>query len=957
MSGFGGAVKLTGESEYKKALKEITRNLREVSSEMKVVTATFGKNDKSVQGLTAKQAALNLQLREQRSRLSNLESEYKLMSDRFVEQTQKHNALIATYTKEKSELERIGNTLGTTSKEYLEQEKVVEALEKQVNDSTKAQEYNEKSMSDMRIEINKAQADVNKTTNELGRMETQLNEAKDAENRLGSASGQLASKISDQENKVASLKEEYKNAVLQYGKNSSEAQKLATKIETLSGELAENKRQMKDADSAADALDKSLDEISESADKANGGFSVFKGTLANLVSQGIQKVSGAITGQMDAAISRVDTIHSFEKTMKALGFTEDEVAASMDKLKGGIEGLPTTLPQVVSMQQQYTALTGDVDKATALTLALNDATVASGKGQEEAARAAEHWYTMLASGKPELDNWKEANTIMPAQMKQLAQSILGTTATSQDLFKAWQSGEVSTEQIMDALINLDQKGGKGFQSFAKQAKDGSSGIETSMTNVKTAITNGLAQLIEEVGYDNIVKGFDSVKEAIKTIIPYVVDFAKKFINALKWLKDNGTVIQAVLTGLGVAIGGLIALEVITNMSKYVKLVKAWAAETKIVTAAQWLLNAAMSANPIGLIVVAVLALVAAFVVLWNKSETFREFWKGLWENVKEIAGVVIEAIKGFFTTAWDTIKNVWSVAVGVFQGIWDGIKAVFSTVVDFFTSIFSTAWNAIQTVWSVVVTFFQGIWDGIKAVFSTVIGFYKNAFTGAWNAITSVWNKAKGFFQGVWTNIRKIFASVATWFGARFKEAWNAIKRPFAAVGSFFGGIWSTIRSKFQDIGQRLGDTIGGAFKKAINAVLRTVENVINAPVRAINGLIGIINDLGFSFGYLNEIYLPRLSKGGVLKKGQVGLLEGDGAEAVVPLEQNTKWIRRVADEMRLSLANGQGNTLSNNTGSFNGDQITVNVYGSQGMDVNTLAIAVEQRLARVQRQKQEVWA
>jgi phage-related minor tail protein len=325
----------------------------------------------------------------------------------------------------------------------------------------------------------------------------------------------------------------------------------------------------------------------------------------------------------------------------------------------------------------------------------------------------------------------------------------------------------------------------------------------------------------------------------------------------------------------------------------------------------------MSANPIGLVIAAVLALVAAFVILWNKSETFREFWKGLWEKIKEVAGVVLEAITGFFSAAWDKIKEVWSV----------------------------------------VTEFFLGVWNGIKAVFSTVIGFYKNIFTGAFNGVKAIWNKAKGFFQGIWLGIRKVFASVASWFGARFREAWNAIKRPFAAVGSFFGGIWSTIKSKFQDIGQRLGDTIGGAFKKAINAVLRTVENVINAPVRAINGLIGIINDLGFGFGYLNEISLPRLAKGGVLKKGQVGLLEGDGAEAVVPLEQNTKWIRRVADEMRLSLANGQGNTLSNNTGSFNGDQITVNVYGSQGMDVNTLAIAVEQRLARVQRQKQEVWA
>ena len=956
MSGFGGAVKLTGESEYRKALKEITRNLKEVSSEMKVVTATFGRNDKSVQGLTAKQAALNLQLTEQKSKLSNLESEYKLMSGRFVEQTQKHNALIASYSKEKAELERIGNTLGTTSKEYEEQEKKVDALENQVKDSTKAQEANEKSMSDLRIEINKAQADVNKTTRELSAMETQLNEARDAEERMASVSGKLASTISDQEGKVASLKNKYKDLVLEFGENSSEAREMAKEIEDLSGELAENKSKMEAADRAADNLDKSLEEVGDEAGKLDGGFSVLKGTLADLASNAIQKVSSAITGQMDAAISRVDTIHSFEKTMKALGFTEEEVSKSMDKLKDGIDGLPTTLPQVVSMQQQYTALTGDVDKATALTLALNDATVASGKGQEDAARAAEHWYTMLASGKPELDNWKEANTIMPAQMKQLAQSILGTTATSQDLFKAWQSGKVSTDQIMDAMINLDQKGGKGFQSFAKQAKDGSSGIETSMTNVKTAITNGLAQLIEEVGYDNIVKGFDSLKEAIKAIIPYVVDFTKDFMAVMKWIKDNGKEITAILTGIGAAIGALVVADVVTNTGKYIKLLGTWAKTNKVLAAAQWLVNAAMSANPITLIIAAVIALVAAFVILWKKSETFRNFWINLWANVKKVAGAAIEAVKSFFSNAWETIKEVWSAAVTFFKTIWEGIKTAFSSVVNFFTSLFTGAWNAIKTVWSGAVKFFQLIWQGITAVFSGVIWYYKTIFTGAWNAVKAVWNGVTTYFWNIWTGIRNVFANVATWFGARFREAWNAIKRPFSAVGGFFGDMWSTIRSKFTDIGQRIGESIGGAFKKAINAVLRTVETVINAPIRAINNLIGYINSLGLGLGYLDEFNLPRLAQGGVLKKGQVGILEGSGAEAVVPLEHNTRWIKKVADEMKLAVSGGVS-AINGNRATFTGDDITINVYASQGMDVKQVAIAVEQRLAKVQRQRQEVWA
>lgn len=135
----------------------------------------------------------------------------------------------------------------------------------------------------------------------------------------------------------------------------------------------------------------------------------------------------------------------------------------------------------------------------------------------------------------------------------------------------------------------------------------------------------------------------------------------------------------------------------------------------------------------------------------------------------------------------------------------------------------------------------------------------------------------------------------------------------FKPVGTFFAGIWDKIKEKFTNIGQKVGESISGVFKKAINAVLSSAENVLNAPIRAINSLIGKLQDIpGLGgLGTLNEFDLPRLEKGGVLKRGQVGLLEGNGAEAVVPLERNKAWIKAVAEQMQ--------NTLSNSNGAFEG--------------------------------------
>lgn len=174
---FGGAVKLTGESEYRRALSQITQNLREVSSQMKLVSTSFDANDRSVTALTAQEDVLNRKLSEQTNKLNVLKSQYAAMSSSYQEQTNRHNALVNSYNQEKSKLDEIGRTLGTTSNEYQTQKQKVEELAVQVQKSTQAQDANEKSMSKMRTEINNAQSDCNKTANEIKNLGQQAEES------------------------------------------------------------------------------------------------------------------------------------------------------------------------------------------------------------------------------------------------------------------------------------------------------------------------------------------------------------------------------------------------------------------------------------------------------------------------------------------------------------------------------------------------------------------------------------------------------------------------------------------------------------------------------------------------------------------------------------------------------------------------------------------------------------
>ena len=170
MAGFGGAVKLTGESEYRKALNQITQNLKELSAEMRTVSSAYDKNDKSVTALSAQEDVLNRKLDEQKAKLNVLNAEYNSMSARFAEQTAKHTQLTQEYEREKQKLDEIGRTLGTSSAQYNAQKAVVDQLSQEVRKSTQAQDANEKSMSKMRIEISNAQTDINKTTRELSNL-------------------------------------------------------------------------------------------------------------------------------------------------------------------------------------------------------------------------------------------------------------------------------------------------------------------------------------------------------------------------------------------------------------------------------------------------------------------------------------------------------------------------------------------------------------------------------------------------------------------------------------------------------------------------------------------------------------------------------------------------------------------------------------------------------------------
>lgn len=305
----------------------------------------------------------------------------------------------------------------------------------------------------------------------------------------------------------------------------------------------------------------------------------------------------------------------------------------------------------------------------------------------------------------------------------------------------------------------------------------------------------------------------------------------------------------------------------------------------ILVGAIWAFNAALLANPITWIVIAIMALVAAFVILWNECEGFRNFWIGLWEKAKQL-----------FSQFVNSIQPLIDALVFAFQQAWELIKVIWN---DYLVPLFQGAWERIKFIWDAVKPYFQMIWDNIKRIFSIVGDILGGYFRSAWEIIKAIWSVVVSYFTTLVKNIGLAFSVVKNLLTGNFSEAWEGVKKIFANVGSFFKGVVNTVTGAFKNIASIVGDTISSVVKKAINGVLSNAVKIINGFISAINFAIEIINAIpGVNIKTLGKLEVPKLATGGITTGATMALIGEQGQEAVLPLENNTGWMDVLADRI-----------------------------------------------------------
>ncbi len=456
--------------------------------------------------------------------------------------------------------------------------------------------------------------------------------------------------------------------------------------------------------------------------------------------------------------------------------------------------------------------------------------------------------------------------------------------------------------IMDTLNGTYSKASDQYKKTNKDVMDAQKAQEK--------LTDAFAE-VGRIGEPILTAIKDKVADMVAAAVPHLENFVEKVKDIITWVKENQDTVDkwvAVILGAGTAIGTFLLI------LSWGKIMTAAANALKVVRTAIIGMNAAMMANPIALVVALLAGLVVAFVYLWNNVEGFRKFWIDAWNKIKSIASDAGKAIAKFFSEAWKSIQKAWSSTIDYFKKIWSGITKIYANVKTWFSDRFKQAWN------------------GIK----------------------SAWNGAKSFFSGIWSSVTKTFGNVGGWFRGKFQSAWSSIKSVFSGWGSFFGGLWTKIKSKFSSIGSSLGKSMGDAVKSGLNRVISAIQGTINKGIGLINSAIRLANKLpGISVGTVPNLSLPRLAKGGVLERGQIGLLEGSGAEAVVPLENNKAWLSKVAEDLNeIQHGNMRYNATSNTEAVLKRivdllqDLATMRICLDSGALVGALTPAVDSKLS-----------
>lgn len=609
-------------------------------------------------------------------------------------------------------------------------------------------------------------------------------------------------------------------------------------------------------ESAFDGPSKSVGQ--KAGDTAGGGFSrgfsAKLGVISGVASSIATKVIGVFSGLSGQILDASDSTQKFAQTLDFAGVGADQIKKLTtstqeyaNKTVYGIDDIRNTTAQLAA---------NGVPNYDKLAEAAGNLNAVAG-GNSETFKSVAMMLTQTAgAGKLTTENWNQLADAIPGASGKLQEAMLKNGAYTGNFRDAMAKGEITSQEFNDALMQLGMNDGAIKAAESTQTFEGAFGnleativdgaanivntVKPYITGTVTALGDGIGKamqwtndftgaLMKSQGVQTFANGVKSIAGAVGSvivpisgIIGYLFNFSGKadgagtaaqrlsdvlgFVGGI--LQSVGTFVQQNadwMQALAIAVmAGYGAFQLFSIIQTVVGFVKAFSVAETAATAAQWLLNAAMSANPIMILVVAMAALVAGIVWFCTQTETGRQLWADF---------------TGFLQATWQNITDF-------FQATWQNI-----------TQWFSNAAANIQNGWNALTAFIGSIPGRIQAFFASIGQWFVNKFNEARNGITGAFDNAVSFVSSIPGRITGFFGSISSWFADKFSEVRNGIANGFDSAVSFIASIPWRILSALGNLGGLLWDA-GASIMQGFLDGLKSVWHNITSFVGNIAGWI-----------------------------------------------------------------------------------------------------------------------
>ncbi len=847
-------------TNFGNTLDEINAKVKQAESNMRANLKAYDSAGRSYEALSQKTKDLSTVMEGQNAKIREL--------------TKRRDEAIEKYGSESKEVAKLNTQINNATAKY-------NAYGKQLNDTKKELVYSQTAVNDLTDELKENERQMN---NEVKALKAAGDEsgAFEAKQKGLTKQAELSERAMNEQRKVVALMAD------EFGDSADETEDARKELNKLERQSKLSDKQLEGLKNSADSAGREIDDFGDQATKSGRNLDGFKDRVSNAtgvvskLGKGVafmakgavfgafasvgSKAVNMVSDSLDGAISRIDTLNNSDRAFSNMGFSAEETKKAMDNLQGAIKGLPTGLDGAVKGVQLLAGSTEDVGKSVDIFKAMNDGILGFGGNAEMVDNAIVQLSQSFSNGKVDAETWNSMiNSGLGPTLNAMAKQMGKTTG---ELKSGLSDGSISVKDFQDRLIELDKNGGGGIKSLNQIAKDSTKGISTSISNAKTAITRGVADMITKLN-DGLAKNklptlsdmisnagarAEAVFKKIGTIIPQVLGAIAPVVNkAIGIFKNLFTVFAEnndpkKYSKALFDLDKIIPMEVLAKAKQRVMQVKnifngIFATGEKQEKSLNILKMTGMTDETIDKIRNFTGDIKKLIGSIFGNEKADDDMLKRLGLKPDDIAKIkkVVEDIKIYFGAVFTNIQQMLEVAIEIAKG-------VFSTLAPYVIPIISKIGKALGDIgksltlfWdqngkqiiAAIKNFFVFIQPVVKIVMNLFMGFIDNVIglvKGLLNAIQGAVKIFTGIFTG---DFSKMWEGVKQLFWGSIQAVWNWIqilffKRILEGVKGLWTGFSGSIKGLWESTKTFFTEGISNTWDKLVNWVMNLLNKAGN---------------------------------------------------------------------------------------------------------------------------------